>query len=55
MKIIVNVGWVDSGNISCIDQESGIDIAKKNGEKKQKLQRKEGQREGQSCKVKSKI
>jgi len=37
---------VDVGDGSNIGRENGVDIIEKNGEKEQKLQRKEGEREG---------
>jgi hypothetical protein len=42
VKMIVNVGRADGGNVGRIDQEKGIGIVKKNGEKTQKLQGKRG-------------
>ena len=34
VKMTVDVGWADGRSISCVDHEKGVDIVKKNGEKK---------------------
>ena len=52
---MVDVGQVDGNNVGHIDQENSVDIVEKKRENKQKLQGKEGKREGRTCKVKTGI